>query len=392
LDGKVQGGDVQAMVTMDLSPQDKRALSELAVYVERLAKRGGYIFVGVPDQTLRRQVERELRKLLPRRLWPKRFDLLADPTLLDQLVKRQGQVLSIGNLDALLGSGTIEPSPDSHVTATSAHEQPEILRFLNLQREIFHENHILAIFWVKPTTLANVLPWQATDLWDGRAKSFIFEGDEDLLRRPTSPGKLLQGARAQYEMAQEVLQERLSREEETVEVADLMLQLAEAARQAGLNKEAQRQAESALTIFRKHSAKEGESRVLTILAFIASDLGEPQKALQYHQEALAIDRELGYRQGEASTLGNIGLIYADLGEPQKALQYHQEALQIQRELGNTPEVARQSANLAELYLRAKDRQRAATAISEALTQQGIEQFTSLREWLLRLQNQVKQTE
>jgi tetratricopeptide (TPR) repeat protein len=241
---------------------------------------------------------------------------------------------------------------------------------------------------MRPETLYKVLPWKATDFWDGRAKSFLFESEKDLTKRPEKTGRLLQSAVSEYESAKELLQQRLSRETGTVKVADLVLQVARAARKAGRNVEARQQAESAVAQFRTLGEKKKLAEALAALAFVENDLGNPVQALQHHQQALEIYRELKDRQGEANQLGNIGLIYSDLDEPQKALKYHQEALQIQRELGNLPEVARQLGNIAESYLQENDFQKAGAAIAEALSLQGIEQFKSLHTWLLELKEKA----
>jgi hypothetical protein len=64
---------------------------------------------------------------------------------------------------------------------------------------------------------------------------------------------------------------------------------------------------------------------------------------------------------------------------------------MQKELGNMAEVARQLGNIAELYLQAKNFQQGPAVIDEALMQKGIEQSKSLHEWLLRIQEKIKQT-
>jgi hypothetical protein len=187
---------------MPLSLAQQRLLADLATYVERLAPRGGSIFIGVADAAFRQQIERALRKLLPRHCWPQRFTLTLAPTLLSALKAHQGKVLSIINLDALLATkGTSQPLST----------RPAILHFLTLHREVFHESCVLALFWVQPRTLTNVLPWQVTDFWDGRAKSFLFERDQQVIQRPATAEQLLQSAVSHYESATELLTQRLSK-------------------------------------------------------------------------------------------------------------------------------------------------------------------------------------
>jgi tetratricopeptide (TPR) repeat protein len=121
-----------------------------------------------------------------------------------------------------------------------------------------------------------------------------------LIQRPESAKQLLQSVISQYESAQELLQQRLKRETDTIEVVNLILQVARAARKAGRSLEASQHAETAVAKFRTLGEKAKSAEALAELAFVVDDLGNPSLALQHHQQTLEIYRELKDRQGEAN--------------------------------------------------------------------------------------------
>ncbi len=102
----------------------------------------------------------------------------------------------------------------------------------------------------------------------------------------------------------------------------------------GQGREALKDFDHCLRIFREAGERAGEALVLNDMGPAYAEVGQKQKALESLNQALAIWREIGGREGEALTLNDIGRVYRDLGQQQSAMDYYNQALPIWREVGN----------------------------------------------------------
>ena len=169
---------------------------------------------------------------------------------------------------------------------------------------------------------------EAPDLWDWRAASFDFTGDQaprvELLREliTRQPGDDLglsgQQRQARAQMLDELLAE-LEREgppkskRQAVERANLVLALGVETWRLGGAAEALRHFERALDLYRETGDRRGEGYALDSLGDAWIDLGEPRRAIELYEQALTITRDIGDRRGEGSTLGNLGIAWRGLG-------------------------------------------------------------------------------
>ncbi|MFB2876741.1 CHAT domain-containing protein [Floridanema aerugineum] len=131
--------------------------------------------------------------------------------------------------------------------------------------------------------------------------------------------------------------------------ADRLYQLAEQQYRQSQFREAIRNLEQALVIYREIGDRRGEGTTLTGLGAVYRSLGQYPKALEFYQQSLAIRREVGDKAGEGTILSSLGSVYYSLGEYPKALEFYQQALAIRREVGDKAGEARILNNLGEVY-------------------------------------------
>ncbi|MFB2937945.1 tetratricopeptide repeat protein, partial [Aerosakkonemataceae cyanobacterium BLCC-F154] len=105
----------------------------------------------------------------------------------------------------------------------------------------------------------------------------------------------------------------------------------------------------ALAIYREVGNKAYEGTVLHNIGNVYKNLGQYPKALEYLSQSLAIFKEVGDRAGEERTLVGIGLVYDSLGQYPKALDFYQQALAINKELGNRAEKRTILNNIGNIY-------------------------------------------
>jgi len=204
------------------------------------------------------------------------------------------------------------------------------------------------VLWLSPLA-TSAMQKEAPDLWDWRAASFDFTGDQaprvELLREliTRQPGDDLglsgQQRQARAQMLDELLAE-LEREgppkskRQAVERANLVLALGVETWRLGGAAEALRHFERALDLYRETGDRRGEGSALGNLGLAWADLGEPRRAIELFEQDLAIAREIGDPQGEGTSLGNLGNAWADLGEPRRAIELYEQALAIAREIAD----------------------------------------------------------
>ena len=107
--------------------------------------------------------------------------------------------------------------------------------------------------------------------------------------------------------------------------------------------------ESAVTIMKTISHKDGEAVVYGRLGVVFYSLGQYEKAKQCHEKALAITAEIGDREGEGRSYGNLGAVFDSLGEYQKAKEYYEKALPIRREIGDRAREGTSYGNLGAVF-------------------------------------------
>jgi tetratricopeptide (TPR) repeat protein len=219
----------------------------------------------------------------------------------------------------------------------------------NLLRDALPEAApVPVVLWLSPLA-SSAMQNEAPDLWDWRAASFDFTGDQaprvELLRELTAlqPGADLGLSGEQRQVRVQMLEDLLAELErggppknkrQVAERADLLLEHGIDRRRLGLVAEAMPCFERALRLYRGIGDRQGEGAALGNLGLAYAALGEPWRAIEHYEQCLAIAREIGDRRDEGDALGNLGNAYADLGEPRRAIEYHEQALKVSREIGD----------------------------------------------------------
>ena len=109
-----------------------------------------------------------------------------------------------------------------------------------------------------------------------------------------------------------------------------------------------------------------EAKSLNNLGNAYDFLGEYQKGIDYHQQSLEIKQERGDRSGVASSLTNLGNAYHSLGEDQRAIDYHQQSLEISRGIGDRYIEAKSLNNLGNAYHSLGEYQKAIDYLQQSL--------------------------
>jgi signal transduction histidine kinase len=105
----------------------------------------------------------------------------------------------------------------------------------------------------------------------------------------------------------------------------------------------------ALTIFERHSDKNGMADCYTLLAAIWSQQGKYEESLDLFLKALQLWEDTGNQEGIARSLNNIGTVYSELGDFDKAHTYHLRSLQIREQLQNPYLIAMAKLHIAASY-------------------------------------------
>lgn len=113
----------------------------------------------------------------------------------------------------------------------------------------------------------------------------------------------------------------------------------------GEYKEAQRQLDESLRIFRELGSRKDIADTLNNIGLVYDRTGDYEKALEIHLDAMSIRMDLEDRNGLGYSLSNIGNIYAHLEEFGRASEYYEKALEIREELGDRIGIAEAVANI-----------------------------------------------
>ena len=204
------------------------------------------------------------------------------------------------------------------------------------------------VLWLSRLASA-AMQTEAPDLWDWRAASFDFAGDEaprvEALREMTAlrpeDDLRLSGERrqARVRMLDDLLKE-LERvgpaksKRELAERANLLLELGIEESRLGRAAEAVARFQRALGLYREIGDRPGEGAALGNLGNAYGLLGEPRRAIEYYEQDLAIAREISDQRGEGAALGNLGNAHHLLGEPRRAIEHYEQDLAIARTRGD----------------------------------------------------------
>ncbi len=109
-----------------------------------------------------------------------------------------------------------------------------------------------------------------------------------------------------------------------------------------------------------------ESQVLSHLAAISLERGEPKRALELLEQALLLDREVENKTGKATLLNNIAKVYHAMGQPERALELYGQALLLMREVGDRRGAAVPLINMAGIYRTTGQPERALELFEQAL--------------------------
>jgi tetratricopeptide (TPR) repeat protein len=253
---------------------------------------------------------------------------------------------------------------EQRIDYSSGREGYAFLHQANLLRDALPEAApVPVVLWLSRLASAALLA-EAPDLWDWRAASFDFTGDEtprvELLRELATLqsddelGLSAEQRRGRIRMLEDLLAE-LEREgppkskREAAERAHLLLQTGIEDWHLGRAAEAIPHFERALDLYQEIGDRRGEGVALGNLGLAHDQLGELRRAIEYFERDLAIARELGDRRGEGQTLGNLGSTYADLGKTRRAIELYEQSLAIAREIGNRRGEANALGDLGNAY-------------------------------------------
>jgi tetratricopeptide (TPR) repeat protein len=133
--------------------------------------------------------------------------------------------------------------------------------------------------------------------------------------------------------------------------------------------------EAALTLYRSMGDDGAVGRVLSNLALVLKDRGDPGRAEALFQEALDIATRRGDKRSMASACGNLGILAQEQGDYDRARALHERSLALKREIGGQFEVANTLNNLGAIALEQGEYRRARAFLEEGLalaTGQGVQ--------------------
>jgi tetratricopeptide (TPR) repeat protein len=362
-------------------PQRERELKRLCLAV--CDDTGFRLYAATYDQPKRRDelIERLGGKAKAEKLRVTRLDIAeAGPeTSLVGLLRAhlQGEDAPAGWRRAVMVIGI-----ERRLDYSSGREGVAFLHQANLLRDALPEvAPVPVVLWLSPLA-SSAMQKEAPDLWDWRAASFDFTGDQapraGLLREliTLQPGEDLglsgDRRRERAQMLEELLAE-LERggppksKRQAAERADLLVQLGIEDFRLGRAAEAIPRFERAVEGFRLIDDREGEGDTIGNLGDAYFILREPRRAIEHYEQAFAIAREIRERRGEARALGGLANTYSVLmGEPRRATEHYEQVLEILREIGDRQGEAGTLGNLGVAYLRLGETQRAISFYGRAL--------------------------
>jgi len=129
---------------------------------------------------------------------------------------------------------------------------------------------------------------------------------------------------------------------------------AEQLNNAAIYPEALNQAEKALGIFKSLHDKSEEGKVISLMGFIYSNLGDNAQAITKLNNALIILQEINDSVGIAGALNHFGIVLQQAGRTEKALEYYNNSLAIYESQNMLSESLPIISNLGTTYFDLKD--------------------------------------
>jgi tetratricopeptide (TPR) repeat protein len=251
----------------------------------------------------------------------------------------------------------------------------------NLLRDALPEAApVPVVLWLSPLA-SSAVQREAPDLWDWRAASFDFTGDQaprvQLLREMTTLrpeddlGLSGEQRQARVQMLEELLAE-LEREgpprskRQAAERANFLLQLGMEEWRSGSAVAAVPRFRRALRLYREIGDRRGEGDARGNLGVAYAALGYIRRAIALYEQQREITREIGDRGGEGAALGNLGIAWAALGEPRRAIECYEQQLAITREIRDRQGEGAALGNLGNAWAELGDPPRAIEFYEQAL--------------------------
>jgi tetratricopeptide (TPR) repeat protein len=80
--------------------------------------------------------------------------------------------------------------------------------------------------------------------------------------------------------------------------------------------------------------KQEQSAIIQCLGRLKANRGEIEEAIALYQQSLAISEQIGYVEGKAATLHQLGILKADRGEIEDAIALYQQSLALNEQIGD----------------------------------------------------------
>jgi tetratricopeptide (TPR) repeat protein len=265
---------------------------------------------------------------------------------------------------------------------SSGREGAAFLHQANLLRDALPEAAPAPVVLWLSRLATSAIQREAPDLWDWRAASFDFTGDDapriELLRELTTwrtedddGGLSTEQRRARIDMLQDLLGE-LERDgppkskRQVAERAGLLAQVGKEHLIQGHTREAVPCFERALSLTLEIGIRPAEGAAHLVLGTAYFSLGEQQRGIEHLEQALVILREAGERRAEGEALRKLGDALRTLNEPKQAIKHYERALVIFRELGERQRESEVLSKLGEVCLKAGEARLAIGNLERAL--------------------------
>jgi adenylate cyclase len=124
--------------------------------------------------------------------------------------------------------------------------------------------------------------------------------------------------------------------------------------------------EAALRIMEELHDKKNAGKICGNLGLAYAKKGNYPLALEYHLKSLKNSEEVGNKQGISASLNNIGIILLKQGNVDKALEYYKRSLEISRELADKSGISNNLINIGNIYLKKAQQEEALTYFFQSL--------------------------
>jgi len=250
---------------------------------------------------------------------------------------------------------------DVEKAVPSGNKDTNILRALNVTRELWKANYPCPIvFWV-PEYVSTLISKHAPDLWSWVSHHFEFvyeqatalAGKSDIYAGDISLAGNLDVDEKQFRIAE--LEQRIKdageppQDDIAVYVTVWLNELGYIYYIIGEVDKAEDILNNALKINEKLGRLDGMAIQYGNLGLIYRDRGELDKAEEMLNKVLQIHKNLGLQEIMANDYGNLGLIYKTRGELDKAEEMLNKALEIDKKLGRLEGMSHDYGNLGVIY-------------------------------------------